>query len=108
MSHCLGLDKTCSGSDDVGEGVDDRHIHNQSLSWLQKNNDRDEHAGAFRAIGFIHHIDQIAEWLLLDEEQFPQSPKVIEFWDRDVLLESLSARWRETRFGYIKNPDNSI
>jgi hypothetical protein len=39
--------------------------------------------------------------LLFDKEKFWQNPDFVEFWERNISLESLLKRLRESKFGWI-------
>jgi hypothetical protein len=60
---------------------------------------------AFSAIGFSDDITQNPYTLLFDEEKFKQSRGFMELSVHDMLLESLSTRRQQAKFGWINKPE---
>jgi hypothetical protein len=60
---------------------------------------------AFAAIGLTHDIDQSRYGLLFDKQKLRQSLGFMELWERDLLLESLSRRRQNAKFGWINEPE---
>jgi hypothetical protein len=60
---------------------------------------------AFAAIGFTPDIEQSPCGLLLDEQKRRQSPGLMELWENDRSLESLSKRRQNAKLGWINESE---